>query len=179
MKIISTILLFCCLSVSCLTLADEMGPDARSFELTLKSFSEHCQKMQCLPPFKANAIYTREEIAALTDPLYSTLNKVAFEQAQVWSDTILESDYQAAGHTRLDQIYALYENDILIGYRITYSEQAWETSGCDYYNDSGQSREDALRSCPEGRILESSFVSPVFTTFIRDSNQFAEFKHSK
>ena len=179
MKFISTILLLCCLSVSTLTFADEMGPDARGFELTLKSFSEHCQKMQCKAPYKSDAIYTRQEMAALTDPLYSTLNKVAFEQAQIWSDTILEGDYHAAGQTRLDQIYALYENDILIGYRITYSEQAWDTSGCDYYNNSGQSREDSLRSCPEGRILESSFVSPVFTTFIRDSNQFAEFKPSK
>ncbi len=179
MKFIKAILLLCCLTVSSLTLADEMGPDAREFESTLQSFSHHCQEMQCQLPYKSNAIFTRQEVAALTDPLYSTLNKVAFEQAQIWSDTILEGDYQAAGQTRLDQIYALYENDILIGYRITYSEQAWDTSSCDYYNGTGQSREDALRSCPEGRILESSFVSPIFTTFIRDANQFAEFKHSK
>ena len=176
MKIIHAILFFCCVSFASLASADEMGPDAKSFESKIQSYFDGCHQMQCQTPHQARRIFAREESLFLEKEMYKTLTSVAFEQAQVWADTILEGDFHAAGQTRLDQVDALYEGDILIGYRITYSEKAWDLSQCNYYQTPVEHRDQVLQSCSEGRILEASFVSPGFTTFIRDSNQFAEFK---
>ena len=101
---------------------------------------------------------------------------MAFEQAQVWADTILEGDYRAAGGTRLDQVDALQRNGMVVGYRIIYSEQAWELGTCGYYRSDEAHKPEALKACPEGRIYEASFVSPAFTTFIRDQGRYAQFQ---
>ncbi len=176
MKIINAILFLCCASAPSIGWTDEIGTDAAAFELTLHSFFTGCDQMRCQAPYKADLIFGRKQNSISQEGLYQTLTHVATEQAQIWADTILEGDYLAAGDTQLDQVYALYENDILIGYRITYSEQAWALSQCDYYQATALNRKEALLSCAEGRITEASFVSPAFTTFIRDPNQFAEFK---
>ncbi len=164
MKIIKMILVFYCLLNSGLASADEWGPDAKSFEF------------QCQAPHEALPIYSRDQSSLLDKQLYKTLAAVAFDQAQVWADTILEGDFHAAGQTRLDQVEALYSGEILIGYRITYSEKAWDLSQCEYYEVPAEKRDQALAKCAEGRISEASFVSPSFRTYIRDSNQFAEFQ---
>ncbi len=164
MKIIALILVFCSLLSANFAKADELGPDAKSFEA------------QCQAPHQTQRMYARDETPFLEKELYKTLTSVAFEQAQDWADTILGGDFHAAGQTRLDQVDALYSGETLIGYRITYSEKAWDLSQCGYYQAPADQRAEVLASCSEGRITEASFVSPSFDTFIRDSNQFAEFQ---
>ncbi len=164
MKIIHLTLVFCSLLISGFATADERGPDAKAFEA------------QWQAPHQIQRIYARNETAVLEKELYKVLTSVAFQQAQIWADTILGGDYHAAGQTRLDQVDALYNGEILIGYRIMYSEKAWDLSQCSYYETPVEKRDQVLVNCSEGRILEASFVSPSFETFIRDSNQFAEFQ---
>ena len=167
MKLITVTLFILSTCFSSLTWADEMGNDSKDFEALLQS------------PYEISLIFNREQSFWLPKNIYQNLNSIALQQAQIWADTILEGDYHAAGQTQLDQVEGLYKNGLLVGYRIIYSEQAWDLNQCEYYQVPEENREKALQACPQGRIFEASFVSLAFTTFIRDDNQFAEFKVSE
>ncbi len=118
----------------------------------------NCQGFNCKNPYSVIELY-RHSAQADFDSLdlksKNELLQVAYQQAQVWADTILEGDFFADGKTRLDEVQALYKNRDLMGYKITYSERAWDTANCAYdgIND------ETLKGCDEGRIRESSFVS--------------------
>jgi hypothetical protein len=150
--------------------ADEHGTDARAFMDRLRDFKQTCTAEICELPNEVKLIYSVEKALKNVDPTISSLTKIAWEQAQVWADTILEGDFHAAGDTRLDAVYTLYKDGEFLGYRITYSEKAWNTSECTY-----NGTPNSLASCPEGRIIESSYVSPTLKTFVADENQFAVF----
>ena len=107
--------------------------------------------------------------AELPEATVAQLEKIAHAQAQIWGDTILEGDYDAAGGTSLDQVEGVYMGGELIAYRITYSEKAWYTGSCDTEADPSRA------SCQEGRIVESTFVSPKLTSWMRDDSAYAEF----
>ncbi len=137
--------------------ADRRGSDAREFIPVLKSFIRTCSETSC----QARQIYSRDKQVSLISDM-TPFEKIAWEQAQVWADTILEGDYQAEGETRLDAVFALYRDGQLIGYRIVYSERAWD-----------------MVTRESGRIVEASFISPSLKTYVTDENQFAEFHASK
>jgi hypothetical protein len=103
--------------------------------------------------------------------LKSQLNSIAKAQAQIWGDTILEGDYFADGQTFLEKIEALYKDNTLIGYRIRYFEDAWDTSNCIYNPKSRQ----GLETCKKGFIKETSFVSADFQEVFADDENFALF----
>ena len=105
----------------------------------------------------------------LPEATVAELQKIAHSQAQIWGDTILEGDYDAAGGTELDQVEGVYMGGQLIAYRITYSEKAWYTGACDTEADPSRA------SCQEGRIVESTYVSPKLTSWMRDDSAYAEF----
>ncbi|HEY8269844.1 MAG TPA: hypothetical protein VIG33_03085 [Pseudobdellovibrionaceae bacterium] len=132
----------------------------------LHSCSGHCQA-----PFQSKMAFNirQPERSILSEEVKSNLKRVASSQAQIWGDTILEGDYYSAGHTQLDSVLVLFKNEILIGYKITYSERAWFIGDCDF--DSND--EETLKNCNEGHIHESTFVSPDFNTFF--SEDFADF----
>lgn len=97
------------------------------------------------------------------------LEAIALDQAQVWGDTILEGDFVAEEAVSLDKVQKVMHNGEFLGYRITYSSKAWDTSGC-------RAEHAGLDpDCIEGRIVESSFVSPDLFYWFRDDTAFAEF----
>lgn len=101
----------------------------------------------------------------------AAFSEIANDQAQIWGDTILEGDYEADGNTQLDSIEALIVNGQFVGYRVFYSERAWNTATCNYRGGG-----EGLDQCQEGRIQEASFVSPELNSWTRDSNSYAEFQ---
>lgn len=153
--------------------ADASGPGAKSFIQTIKNYRQACPEAACTAPFKSEDAFSAEqpERSVLAVDVQVILKNVATYQAQIWGDTILEGDYQADGNTRLDVVTFLYKNNYLIGYRISYSERAWYTGDCDYTGEN----EENLINCTEGRIFESTFVSPDFKTYFRDENDLADF----
>jgi hypothetical protein len=155
--------------------ADRRGSDAREFMAELKNFVQTCTMSGCEAPNEIKKIYSANDGIVLASDSFSQFKQIAWEQAQVWGDTILEGDYQAAGDTRLDAVFALYRGEKLLGYRITYSEKAWSTSECAYDGKNTKS----LNQCPVGRIVESSFVSSSLKTYVTDQNQFAEFQSNQ
>lgn len=153
--------------------ADAKGPGGDNFYDLILTYRQSCNH-DCRAPFKGVAVFDSEntEYSPLPVEVQNRLKKVAFDQAQIWGDTILEGDYVSAGETRLDRVIVLYKDDQVIGYKITYSGQAWYTGECDY----DSSDESSLKNCTAGRIRESSFVSPDFRTYFRDEDHFADFE---
>lgn len=152
--------------------ADAEGPGADSFYNTIKAYREACAP-DCQTPFKNEDAFnvSMPGQSILSSDVQTLLETISLDQADIWADTILEGDYVADGRTRLDKVTLLYQEDHIIGYKITYSEQAWYTGECDFaYNI-----KESLKDCPEGRIVESSFVSLDFKTYFRDEKQLAEF----
>ena len=116
--------------------------------------------------------YQTKDLFRLPTQVYQNLKAVAFDQAQIWGDTILEGDYAADGKTDLDQVLVIKQDAKIVGYAITYSERAWYTGNCAYVS----LRPSTLSSCQEGRIHETSFVTPNLNDAQVAQNQFAEFK---
>ncbi len=111
----------------------------------------------------------------VTEPRYrERLQQIAWDQAQIWGDTILEGDYWADEEVLLDLVQAVFRDGIQVAWRITYSSKAFDTSVCTPYE---YADEDPARftGCIPGRIHESSFVSMDLKSFIRDDEAFAEF----
>lgn len=174
MKTIFAVLAFCLpMLFSGNALADAKGPGGDAFYELIITYRQSCEQ-DCRAPFKGEAVFdaSQTEHSPLPVATQEHLKAVAFNQAQIWGDTILEGDYVSAGETQLDRVLVLYKNDEVIGYKITYSEQAWFTGECEYdAND-----ESTLNKCTPGRIRESSFVSPDFRTYFRDEDHFADFE---
>ncbi len=103
--------------------------------------------------------------------LRTKLQQLAYDQAQIWGDTILEGDFAADGNVQLDTVVIIRAQNRVIGYGIRYSERAWYIGDCLYnFKDP-----ESLRTCREGRIVESSFVSTDLQEAEVDENQFADF----
>lgn len=138
------------------------------------AFLQLVQTSSALEQMTAQTVFDRNErIDALTSGQFEKLQHVAIEQAQIWGDTILEGDYQADGRTELDRVEELKIEGELVAYKITYSERSWDTSICTY---PGNLDASALDQCQEGRIVESSFVSPDLSSWTRDPDNFAIFE---
>ena len=151
--------------------ADQMGSDGDKFYEEAAHFENACMTGECKAPYIKKVVYDqKKKVSQLADKDKSSLKAVAFNQAQIWGDTILEGDYKAAGRTRLDHVVAFYKDNDLVGYKIQYSEKAWYTGECNY-----DGKKESLKSCREGRIIEGSYVSPDAETFFSDEERYAEF----
>ena len=141
--------------------ASQKGPDAGAFINRLENVlsSATVQKQILFDRFGSSSQVSNDQLSVFT--------LGAKRQANIWADTILEGDYEAAGNTEVDVVEAVLQNNEVVAYHITYSEKAWYTGNCDQEKD--------LNACSEGRIVESSYVSPAATTWIEDSSLRAKF----
>jgi hypothetical protein len=141
-----------------------------SDELLLTEVQKNCEFEICKPPF-SNQILQSSKTAR---KLFYQLQKIAEEQVNVWGDTILEGDYIADGEVRLTKISAVYQDSELVAYRITYNQNAWDTSTCNY---DGNHHQETIVGCAQGIITESTYVSSSLNYYEVDENQFAEFEN--
>ncbi len=151
---------------------------AADFTDQIQNFMKACPGVEdCPQPYHIETLLNEEPDFKnnASDPeLVSKLVEVAHDQAQIWGDTILEGDFVAEGQVRLDSVLAVYREGQLMGYHITYSEVAWDTSTCTY-----DGQKQSLKDCKAGRISEGSFISPDFVDAMTDRNKFAEFQSDK
>lgn len=153
--------------------AAENSNKSLNFDEEMKKISAACNLEPCVNPYAQIQIHAAASSQnSIEKKLKSILEKVAFKQAQIWADTILEGDYVADGKTHLDKVYALFRNNELIAFKIVYSERAWDTSDCSYDGINSST----LANCTEGRIVETSYVSVDFKEFFIDEKGYAEFK---
>lgn len=155
-------------------LADQMGPNGDKFYEEAARFENACLKGECRAPYSKTITYDQKRRKSSLAPNdVSALKAVAFQQAQIWGDTILEGDYYAAGRTRLDEVISFYKGTKLVGYKIKYSEKAWYTGDCNFTG-----KRETLKDCRVGRIAEVSYVSPDKETYFSDEDHYAEFSQT-
>lgn len=166
-------LLFAAVTVfASLASADEMGPNGDKFYEEAAHFANACVSDTCKAPYSIQTVYSQKSRRSKLDAqMTEAFKKVAFDQAQIWGDTILEGDYHASGRTRLDVVKAIYKGDQVVGYKIRYSEKAWYTGQCEF---DGRSKE-TLKNCKLGRISEESYVSTDLRTYFSDEDKLADF----
>lgn len=167
------VVLFMCLglSTSSVVKASEIAKANLNFYSDMAQLGKSCDENSCDKPFSKESIYSRSEDQKIDKDFKKTMEMIAYKQAQVWGDTILEGDYVAEGKTRLDQVFKLYKNNELIAYQIVYSEKAWNISDCTYDGNAA-----TLNGCVTGRIVEASYVSLDFKEYFYDENTGAVFK---
>lgn len=160
------------LLTSSFAFADRMGQDGDKFYEEAARFEHACKATpECEAPYSRKIVYSQKtRFDKMPLDIRNELKRVAFAQAQIWGDTILEGDYHAAGRTRLDVVEAFYKNDAIVGYKIIYSEKAWFVGNCEFHGT-----QDSLKNCKQGRITEGSFVSPDAQTYFTDEEKYAEF----
>ncbi|RYZ82346.1 MAG: hypothetical protein EOP06_21855 [Proteobacteria bacterium] len=160
------------LFVGAFAFADAKGANSAQFKARIAAFEKSCT-LDCRKTFSQSLGFAAQEqsVAELSEQLSSHLKAVSDEQVQVWGDTILEGDYISEGETHLDRVIAITENGALIGYRITYSAPAWYIGECSF----SPRNPESLKACQDGRIEESSYVSPDMQSYFRDESDFADF----
>lgn len=150
----------------------------QSFYGFIEKHRKNCAGVQgeistCATNWEHRDLYDiKKEVKRIPDSLSEKLKEIAFDQAQIWGDTILEGDYIASGETILDQVFAIYENEMLKAYYIKYHEQAWYIGDCNYDENDPSS----LNQCTEGIISEGTYISPDLKTVITDDENFADFQ---
>lgn len=151
--------------------ADKHFVGYTKFYELIQDYKNIC-KPDCVKPYRETVIYTDNHRSGLLSRSDLTkLRKIASKQAYIWMDTILEGEFHADGHTELDEVIAIFYSNEIHAYKITYSERAWFIGECEF---DGQTPA-TLQNCAEGRIRESSYVSPDLKTFIRNDDDIADF----
>lgn len=143
---------------------------AENFSNDMDTLLQRCSKSACATPYRRELLYSAS-VPHVDLPIVVKLKAVAFEQAQIWADTILEGDYATDYQTQLDRAEIIYEGGDVVAYYITYSEGAWDTATCNYdgINDS------TLSGCKKGRIVESVYLAPDFTDYHFVEEDYARF----
>jgi hypothetical protein len=126
-----------------------------SFEDLITKAEKQCPTLTC-----DESAVTLHKVDQISLQMRSSLQNVAAELANaIWPDTILEGPYKIENiEIRLDKVETVVSNDVVIGYRITYSNSA-------VYVDDEIS----------GVIRESGFVSADFANYFRDEEFIADF----
>lgn len=142
-------------------------------------FLDYLKSQGAITPanFLTREIYSYSmDLVEVDESLHEQLLSIAQSQSEVWVDTILEGDVASIGDIRLDEIEELKDGKLLLGYRITYSQQAWGTADCDLSElTSEQYRNPAsFAQCAEGRISESAFVTADLGTYFADYDAVAQ-----
>ncbi len=151
--------------------ADDHFVGAGKFYDLIEGYKVACAE-KCTKPFYETVVYRNGKRSALLSHRdLLALQKVAVAQSNIWIDTILEGDFYSEGNTQIDNVVAIFYSSTLVAYKITYSERAWYLGDCEYDGV----HEGSLAGCQEGVIRESTFVAPDFKTFVRNSDEIADF----
>lgn len=140
----------------------------------VQQIKQNCTANSCQQPYSLEVLYSRDfrvRSPKFTADLREKFRLASVDQAQIWGDTILEGDYYAAGHTRVDAVVAIYKDDDLVAYHFLYSEKSWDTSTCPY-----DGHRASLTGCTIGRIAESAYALLDLQTKLTDEDDYADFE---
>ncbi len=161
--------------------ADSFESPDETFQLLIDKANAKCRRSQKCPknPLRYSSVYRYVASGKMLKPVAALavlkrLQLIALEQANIWSDTILEGEFEADHRTRLDGVETVLFKDRSVGYRISYSEKAWYLAACSADLNPGLPVR-SYEGCQEGRIHERTFVSKDLKTWFRDENHLADF----
>ena len=123
------------------------------------------------------------DLKELTSVQQKNLYKAAYEEFNVWGDTILEGDYalDPDADMKLSAVEKMMDAEgEFISYRIVFSHAAFDTSSCDVdwdlaSDDPRSFKEQLTENCTSGNISEGAYVSPDYKFQFRDEDAIADF----
>nr|BFD65349.1 hypothetical protein HAGR004_03710 [Bdellovibrio sp. HAGR004] len=152
--------------------ADKQFVGADKFYDLIADYKSACVQSECAKPYREIPIYfDGARTVLISDYEVRKLQQISQKQSFIWMDTVLQGDFHSDGKTVLEEVVAIFKSSTLVAYKIDYSEKAWYIGTCKWDGVNAST----LAGCPEGKIHESSFVSPDFKTFVRNTDDIAKF----
>lgn len=143
-----------------------------AFQQLVHSAQQNCAQLNCDTTEITAISLEREQIKALPADLAAKLHFTANRLAEaIWPDTVLEGPYFWESEVKIIGLEEIQKNGQLLGWRIRYAGEAWDIDTCCFdYND-----RSTLKSCQNGKIAESAFVSLDFSETFRDNANYARY----
>jgi hypothetical protein len=144
------------------------------FETLVLNAQTKCPKLNCPDSAIRLEKMNADDIRKLGYQTRDSLKRVGVHMSEIlWPDTILEGPFYARFQVRTDRVERVIYKNIQIGWRVTYSDQAWDIETCPFDDQDL----NTLATCSTGRIIESSFVNLDFSNEFRDESAYAKFEN--
>lgn len=159
-----------CFAQTTSTYSDEL----KTLKALIRKEQKKCPTLNCAgQEFQVEAL-NAAEMRALGNELRKDLRLAGRGLAlDLWPDTILEGPFYVQYRVRMDRIERLLRNHEAIGYRIVFSDKAWNIDHCKPKTPGD--REPSFRNCATGRIKDAGFVLNDLRAF-RDESVIAAFQ---
>lgn len=147
---------------------------AREVRKVMRQAQMNCPKLDCEDSRMRVHPMSGSELHALGTKTRAQLRKMSRELAMdLWPDTILEGPFHSVFRIRLDRIERLSLDNQPLGYRLSFSDKAWNTDHCAPSSaPSSESHSASLkyRGCETGRISDAGFLLDNMKTIFRDES---------
>ncbi|MBX3017319.1 MAG: hypothetical protein KF767_05475 [Bdellovibrionaceae bacterium] len=138
----------------------------KTLKRELRKAQKSCPKLDCPSQSLQVVPLTSAQVRELGTERRARLRQVTKAMAlDLWPDTVLEGPYQVQFRMRLDHIEFLTRNGEQIGYRLSFSDKAWNTDDCRPKTSNTQNQ---LKDCETGRVHDAGFVLNDLKTTTRD-----------
>lgn len=142
--------------------------ELKSLKRELRKVQKTCPKLDCPGLSLRVEPLTSAQVRELGTERRARLRQVTKAMAlDLWPDTVLEGPYHVQFRMRLDRIEFLLKNGEQIGYRLSFSDKAWNTDDC-RPSSSAASAEHELKDCETGRVHDAGFVLNDLVRTTRD-----------
>ena len=118
---------------------------------------------------------TADQVQSLGTDKLAALHSKAELLVNFWGDSILERDIFSDSNVQIDQVELVQVANVTVGYRISYSTGAWDTSALGTNCRFDGENLETLHDCKPGKIIEKSFVTEDFSEVIPDETSSAQF----
>jgi len=143
-----------------------------SFEQRVQNEQRRCPRLNC-PSGQVWVVHMSDHdqraIPAANRSQIKNLIQMMVHES--WTDTIQQGDLKIFDRLRMDQYEKLMVDQKHVGYRVTFSEKAWDLTTCSYQAQNL----DSLSTCATGRIQQSVFISLDGRTLFSDESDWARF----
>ena len=144
---------------------------AEDLQTRIYQAQRECPKLNC-PQQKVYISHLPPELKELTQEIRAQMKALAKDLAHAqWPETVLHGKYVNSERFRIEEIQKLVVDSEHVGYRVTYSDKAWDVESCQYDPRNASS----LQSCRSGRIKESAFIDLELQVIFRDEEARAGF----
>lgn len=142
------------------------------FQRRVEDVQTRCPRLNCPAENIWVVTFPASEQKKLTKDEKTTMkNEILQLVGDMWPSSILQSTLKNSNRLRIDKIEKLVVEGKHAGYRVSYSDKAWELNTCQY----DANNPDSLKDCKTGRIFESAFMSLDFAETFPDAQALATF----
>lgn len=155
---------------SAIQLSITADAELKSLKRKVRLEQKTCPALDCPNlTLKVEAL-SRGEVRELGPELRAKLRQISKNMAlEIWPDTILEGPYHVQFRMRLDRIERFLQNGEPIGYRLSFSDKAWNTDRC-RPGAANLPESQKYKQCDTGRVYDAGFVLNDLLRTFRDES---------